>query len=168
MRVLLITYILALHAFPLALVVVKKDVHRRIRNEVLRSVPEQQRETLLLSEEVYRSSLRDEGKEVEVGSVMFDIISVRDSAGIIVVSCLRDNAETAITLAIGQMRRAALSKDARVVSIMAPLLVFAGAATHAADVLSITNYTSQTQCTERRALAMLQHSPAIPTPPPEC
>ncbi|MCX6140959.1 MAG: hypothetical protein NTX15_09055 [Candidatus Kapabacteria bacterium] len=119
---LLLTFYLGTLVVPLAIVSVRWDVHRRVRSEIFAGITGESCVLFSLDKQSYSASLRDEGKELEVDGVLHDIVRLCKSRDRILVYCLQDDAETALTSSLKAKRIHAMQRDARGVALLSQLL----------------------------------------------
>ncbi|MBL0321901.1 MAG: hypothetical protein IPP80_05910 [Ignavibacteria bacterium] len=112
----------ALLLAPLAITLVKHEVHRSVRNQVLASITPTDCEHLTLSLASFQQCLRDDGKELEINGVMHDIVRTTQVNDVILVVCVQDNAETALKNIIRLRRSDAMQRDARGVALLSALM----------------------------------------------
>lgn len=102
---------------PLALVLVRRYMHDEARMAVLSELALDKAETILLSAEGLSTALRDHGKELELNGTMFDIVTLTTSGTQVVVTAIRDDAETSLKLLIEKTHLGRMNNDSRVASL---------------------------------------------------
>ncbi len=151
---------------PLGLVSIRATVHARVRAHVLSTVPIDQQTEIRCTASRYREIVRDEGKEIEVDGVMYDVISHRAVGEHITIVCVRDDAETAISRLIMGKRKEAAQQDPRMAGLF-ELLMRPGIMPVHHHVPSVTPHASYVHVRPHSEHARSQFVTAVPCPPPD-
>lgn len=151
---------------PLGLVSIRATVHARVRAHVLSTVPVDQRTEIQCTASRYREIVRDEGKEIEVNGVMYDVISLRSVGEHMAIACVRDDAETAISRLIMGKRKEAAQQDPRMTGLF-ELLLRPGATPIHHNVPCELPSTSYVHVRQHSEHMHSQYAPAVPCPPPD-
>jgi len=107
---------------PFALLVIRSSMRSEARKLALTQLSPSHAVSLDLTSAAFNDAIRDEGKELELAGVMYDIISVVHHTAFVHVVALRDNAETGLNKLIGIKCNNGMSKDKRTHSLFALIL----------------------------------------------
>lgn len=90
------------------------ELREAMERRILKGLPDEALSFLRFSETEFEEvALYDEGHELELGDVMYDIVSVEHRAGMVVVKAMRDGDETRLNAELDRLAHHHMTEDQR-------------------------------------------------------